>query len=132
LRVAHGSWVFALSYEPLASGFFRIDIPGKIINMKILIFLSFRGGVAQLVRACGSYPQCPGFKSLHRHQTEFNTFENLVFTDPLKTLLFLVTEWLLEEKPLTREALALPPPKKRRDHRYLRKQKEIKATLKPP
>ena len=27
------------------------------------------GGVAQLVRACGSYPQCPGFKSLHRHQS---------------------------------------------------------------
>ena len=26
-----------------------------------------RGGVAQTVRACGSYPQCPGFKSLHRH-----------------------------------------------------------------
>ncbi len=26
------------------------------------------GGVAQSVRACGSYPQCPGFKSLHRHQ----------------------------------------------------------------
>jgi hypothetical protein len=25
------------------------------------------GGVAQSVRACGSYPQCPGFKSLHRH-----------------------------------------------------------------
>ena len=25
------------------------------------------GGVAQLVRACGSYPQGPGFKSLHRH-----------------------------------------------------------------
>ncbi len=25
------------------------------------------GGVAQVVRACGSYPQCPGFKSLHRH-----------------------------------------------------------------
>ena len=25
-------------------------------------------GVAQLVRACGSYPQGPGFKSLHRHQ----------------------------------------------------------------
>ncbi len=25
------------------------------------------GGVAQLVRACGSYPQCPGFESLHRH-----------------------------------------------------------------
>ena len=26
------------------------------------------GDVAQVVRACGSYPQCPGFKSLHRHQ----------------------------------------------------------------
>lgn len=25
------------------------------------------GGVAQMVRACGSYPQCPGFNSLHRH-----------------------------------------------------------------
>ena len=25
------------------------------------------GDVAQVVRACGSYPQCPGFKSLHRH-----------------------------------------------------------------
>ena len=25
------------------------------------------GDVAQPVRACGSYPQCPGFKSLHRH-----------------------------------------------------------------
>jgi hypothetical protein len=29
---------------------------------------TFSGGVAQSVRACGSYPQCPGFKSLHRHQ----------------------------------------------------------------
>ena len=26
------------------------------------------GGVAQLARACGSYPQCPGFESLRRHQ----------------------------------------------------------------
>src|SRR4051812_27624054 len=25
------------------------------------------GGVAQAVRECGSYPQCPGFKALHRH-----------------------------------------------------------------
>ena len=28
----------------------------------------FPAGVAQLVRARGSYPRCPGFKSLHRHQ----------------------------------------------------------------
>ena len=27
----------------------------------------FPAGVAQLVRARGSYPRCPGFKSLHRH-----------------------------------------------------------------
>ena len=26
------------------------------------------GGVAQVARACGSYPQCPGFKSLRRYQ----------------------------------------------------------------
>ena len=31
-----------------------------------------QGDVAQLVRACGSYPQCPGFKSLHRHHLENN------------------------------------------------------------
>ena len=30
--------------------------------------ITTNGGVAQLVRACGSYPQCPGFKSLYRHQ----------------------------------------------------------------
>ena len=29
--------------------------------------MEFNGGVAQSVRACGSYPQCPGFDSLHRH-----------------------------------------------------------------
>jgi hypothetical protein len=31
-----------------------------------------QGDVAQLVRACGSYPQRPGFKSLHRHHLEKN------------------------------------------------------------
>ncbi len=25
------------------------------------------GGVAQLARACGSYPQCPRFESVRRH-----------------------------------------------------------------
>src|SRR5690349_4150458 len=33
----------------------------------LLVFPPF-GGVAQLVRARGSYPLGPGFKSLHRHQ----------------------------------------------------------------
>ena len=31
------------------------------------------GDVAQLVRAHGSYPWCPGFKSLHRHQNEIRS-----------------------------------------------------------
>jgi hypothetical protein len=31
------------------------------------------GGVAQVVRAHGSYPWCPGFKSLRRH----HNFNNL-------------------------------------------------------
>ena len=30
--------------------------------------LIIRGGVAQLVRARGSYPRCRGFESPHRHQ----------------------------------------------------------------
>ena len=29
----------------------------------------FNGGIAQLARACGSYPQCPRFKSRCRYQT---------------------------------------------------------------
>jgi hypothetical protein len=31
-------------------------------------FSGFFGDVAQLVRACGSYPQGPEFKSLRRYQ----------------------------------------------------------------
>ena len=33
-------------------------------------------GVAQLVRARGSYPRCPGFKSLHRHHFSFAAIAN--------------------------------------------------------
>ena len=45
--------------------------PGRVIlfdsqGQEQYIFKSY-GGVAQSVRACGSYPQCPGFESLHRH-----------------------------------------------------------------
>ncbi len=36
-----------------------------IFNPKSAIF--WYGGVAQLVRARGSYPRRPGFDSLHRH-----------------------------------------------------------------
>ena len=38
------------------------------------------GGVAQLARACGSYPQCPEFKSLRRHQ---------LINEPLTGFLFM-------------------------------------------
>ena len=34
------------------------------------------GGVAQLVRACGSYPQCPEFESLHRHHSDRTPFQH--------------------------------------------------------
>ena len=36
---------------------------------------STHGGLAQLARACGSYPQCPEFESPSRHHTD-----NLVHT----------------------------------------------------
>ena len=36
------------------------------------------GGVAQVARACGSYPQCPGFESLHRHHLPECNFNELV------------------------------------------------------
>jgi hypothetical protein len=36
------------------------------------------GDVAQVVRACGSYPQCPGFKSLHRHQYQITLHHYLL------------------------------------------------------
>ena len=40
----------------------------KAASSNIITNFSQCGGVAQTVRACGSYPQCPGFNSLHRHQ----------------------------------------------------------------
>jgi PP-loop family len=39
------------------------------------------GGVAQSVRACGSYPQCPGFKSLHRHSLYVTLLEFCALSD---------------------------------------------------
>src|SRR5262249_23585506 len=46
---------------------------GGSIGFTFIIPRSARGGVAQLVRASGSYPLCPGFKSLHRHQISSKT-----------------------------------------------------------
>jgi tRNA(Ile)-lysidine synthase len=39
---------------------------------------SKEGGVAQVVRANGSYPLCPGFKSLHRHHPSLRKFREWV------------------------------------------------------
>ena len=64
---------------------FPLDLAGKnppetggwvpqfcLTETGLLHIVSFKnGGVAQSVRACGSYPQCPGFKSLHRHHQLF-------------------------------------------------------------
>ena len=44
-----------------------IDIPQLAIPNRDLLYSEVPAGVAQLVRARGSYPRCPGFKSLHRH-----------------------------------------------------------------
>lgn len=41
------------------------------------------GGVAQVVRANGSYPLCPGFKSLHRHHPSLRKFRKWMKTLPV-------------------------------------------------
>ena len=43
---------------------YKQDVTGSSPVMPILQFF---GGIAQLARACGSYPQCRGFKSLFRY-----------------------------------------------------------------
>lgn len=41
------------------------------------------GGVAQVVRANGSYPLCPGFKSLHRHHPSLRKFRKWIKNLPI-------------------------------------------------
>ena len=41
------------------------------------------GGIAQLARACGSYPQCPRFESRCRYQTRAQTFLPAPFIRPV-------------------------------------------------
>jgi hypothetical protein len=45
----------------LAQGFIWVDNSQRFSKIEEV------GGVAQVVRAHGSYPWCPGFKSLRRH-----------------------------------------------------------------
>ena len=40
--------------------------------MSVKLLVRQNGGVAQLARACGSYPQCQEFKSLRRHQYDIS------------------------------------------------------------
>ena len=47
--------------------------------------LTGRGGVAQVVRANGSYPLCPGFKSLHRHHPLLKNFRRQLKPGPLRS-----------------------------------------------
>ena len=44
-------------------------ILGKDKVTSSILVISSSGGVAQLARASGSYPLCPWFKSVHRHQS---------------------------------------------------------------
>jgi tRNA(Ile)-lysidine synthase len=57
-------------------------------GLQPLLSLSGYAGVAQLVRACGSYPQGPGFKSLHRHHIQGNRQRG---TGPLPVLITAAT-----------------------------------------
>ncbi len=66
----------AVSGELIVSSVNKIkpSLPKKNISRRFGGLPVF-GGVAQLVRACGSYPQCPEFESLHRHHTDRTLFQ---------------------------------------------------------
>ena len=58
----------------------RILGKDKVTSSILVISSIYIGGIAQLARACGSYPQCPEFKSLCRHQMQKRVpFEGLYF-----------------------------------------------------
>ena len=52
-------------------------------KIKRNIYYFNEGGVAQVVRANGSYPLCPGFKSLHRHHPSLRKFRKWIKGFPL-------------------------------------------------
>ena len=60
------------------SGHYLVDKRRKLHKFRAQIAT---GGVAQLVRACGSYPQSHWFKSSHRHQQK--TSPALTFSRPI-------------------------------------------------
>jgi hypothetical protein len=60
------------------SGHYLVDKRKKLHKFRAQIVT---GGVAQLVRACGSYPQSHWFKSSHRHQQK--TSPALTFSRPI-------------------------------------------------
>ena len=53
------------------------------VSAKILIAHLRDGGIAQLARACGSYPQCPRFESRCRYQTKAQRFSLRLLYGPL-------------------------------------------------
>ncbi len=55
--------------ELLVRQFHGVDYSRPRATRRTLLYLVIPAGVAQLVRARGSYPRCPGFKSLHRHHS---------------------------------------------------------------
>ena len=72
----------------------RIDKKSKIFRMHP------NGGVAQQVRACGSYPQCPGFKSLHRHHFYPRSLYVPIGTSPSFPDFFLICFLLMHMPPV--------------------------------
>jgi hypothetical protein len=61
-----------------SQGHYLVDKKKKLHKFRAQIVT---GGVAQLVRACGSYPQSHWFKSSHRHQQK--TSPALTFSRPI-------------------------------------------------
>ena len=68
-RSEHCSAFFALVFP---SEHYLVDKKKKLHKFRPQIVI---GGVAQLVRACGSYPQSHWFKSSHRHQKESHAID---------------------------------------------------------
>ena len=66
LKDRHASLATLDSLFIRALGMLMSDLFGLTQN-RISAKIFEPGGVAQEVRACGSYPQCRGFDSLHRH-----------------------------------------------------------------
>ena len=62
-------------------GILQNHIKPAIRRVDLGFWCGHSGGVAQVVRACGSYPQSHWFKSSHRHQKKRRVCVDIFSTD---------------------------------------------------